>query len=70
MAAILTTQFPDKSTGNICLSSHRSAGRAQQQWGLHLYSLSLAENELIPIVLTYDAWGSSWQGQQVICQWQ
>ena len=40
----------------------------QVLWGQRSQSLSIAEKELIPIILACDAWGTSWKGQQVRCR--
>lgn len=39
----------------------------QLQWDPTSQHLSIAEKELIPIILACAAWGSSWQNQRVIC---
>ena len=39
----------------------------QVQWGPHSHGLSIAEKELIPIILACDVWGHSWQGHRILC---
>ena len=39
----------------------------QLSWDAASHHLSIAEKELIPIILASAAWGASWQDQQVIC---
>ena len=49
--------------GAWCMTSY-----FQVPWGRRSQSLSIAEKELIPIILACDAWGTSWKGQQVRCR--
>ena len=39
----------------------------QVEWDSRSHSLSIAEKELIPIILACQVWGTSWAGLQVIC---
>ena len=39
----------------------------QVQWGPEAQPLSIAEKELIPIILACETWGRFWQGRQVRC---
>ena len=39
----------------------------QLQWDPSSRHLSIAEKELIPIILACEAWGAAWQDQQVTC---
>lgn len=39
----------------------------QVQWDARASSISIAEKELIPIILACEVWGQSWSGCQVIC---
>ena len=39
----------------------------QVQWGPQSQSLSIAEKELVPIILACDLWGQAWQGRRVRC---
>ena len=39
----------------------------QVQWDSRSRDLSIAKKELLPIILTCDAWGSAWHGKQVVC---
>lgn len=39
----------------------------QIKWGPQSQPMSIAEKELIPIIIACEAWGSSWQGRRVIC---
>ena len=39
----------------------------QLQWDVRSSGLSIAEKELIPIVLAAATWGGAWQGRQVLC---
>ena len=39
----------------------------QVQWGPALGALSIAEQELIPIILGCAAWGHNWRGHRVVC---
>ena len=37
------------------------------QWDSQARALSIAEKELIPIILTLTAWGGAWADRQIIC---
>ena len=39
----------------------------QVQWGQGSHTMTIAEKELIPIILGCAAWGHSWSGHQVVC---
>ena len=39
----------------------------QVRWDARSRNLSIAEKELIPIILACDAWGRAWHGIQVLC---
>ena len=39
----------------------------QVEWDSRSQDLSIAEKELLPIILACDAWGSAWHGKQVVC---
>lgn len=39
----------------------------QLQWDASSHHLSIAEKELIPIILAFAVWGAGWQDHQVIC---
>ena len=39
----------------------------QVRWDKRSHHLSIAEKELIPIIIACVVWGSSWQGHQVRC---
>ena len=41
----------------------------QVQWDSRSRDLSIAEKELLPIILACDAWGSAWHGKQVVCHY-
>ena len=56
------------------LHGHGSAGGAGHgmsthgSWDTRSLPHSIAEKELIPIILACAAWGNAWHGRQVICQ--
>lgn len=50
-----------------CGAWHQSSW-FQLEWDHRSYSLSIAEKELIPIILAGAAWGHLWHARQVICQ--
>ena len=39
----------------------------QVKWDARAEGLSIAEKELIPVIVACQAWGSQWEGLQVIC---
>ena len=62
------TEFTSDASGSWgCGAWHRPLAPAQVQWGPRSQALSIAQKELIPIILACDTWGSSWHGQQVLC---
>ena len=50
-----------------CGAWHRNAW-FQLEWDCRSISLSIAEKELIPIILAGAAWGHLWHSRQVVCQ--
>ena len=61
-----THLFTDASGSWGCAAWHGDAW-FQVEWDSLSQSLSIAEKELIPIILACQVWGSSWSGYQVIC---
>ncbi len=58
--------FSDASGSWGCGAWHQSCW-FQVQWDARSHSLSIAEKELIPIILACDTWGNEWQGKKIIC---
>lgn len=58
--------FSDASGSWGCAAWHGGAW-FQVQWDVRVSSLSIAEMELIPIILACEVWGRSWAGCQVVC---
>ena len=58
--------FSDASGSWGCAAWHGDAW-FQVQWDVRASSLSIAEKELIPIILACEVWGRSWAGCQVVC---
>ena len=61
-----THLFTDASGSWGCAAWHGDAW-FQVEWDSLSQSLSIAEKELIPIILACQVWGSSWSGYQVVC---
>ena len=61
-----THLFTDASGSWGCATWHGDAW-FQVEWDSLSQSLSIAEKELIPIILACQVWGSSWSGYQVVC---
>ena len=58
--------FTDASGSWGCAAWHGDTW-FQVEWDPHSRSLSIAEKELIPIILACQVWGTSWSGCRVIC---
>ena len=61
------TEFTSDASGSWGCGAWHRLSWFQVQWGPRSQALSIAQKELIPIILACDAWGSSWHGQQVLC---
>lgn len=57
------TEMASDASGSWGAGAWHGAAWFQLQWDPSSQGLSIAEKELIPIVLACEAWGSSWQGQ-------
>jgi len=58
--------FSDALGSQGCVAYHRDAW-FQVEWDSRFGSLSIAEKELVPIVLARQVWSSSWSGCQIVC---
>ena len=58
--------FTDASGSWGCAAWHGDAW-FQVEWDSRSHPLSIAEKELVPIILACQVWGRSWSGCQVIC---
>ena len=61
------TEFTSDASGSWGCGAWHRLSWFQVQWGPRSQALSIAQKELIPIILACDAWGSSWHSQQVLC---
>ncbi len=61
------TEFTSDASGSWGAGAWHRESWFQIQWGPRSQALSIAEKELVPIILACDTWGSTWHGQQVLC---
>lgn len=61
------TTFSTDASGSWGCSAWHGQAWFQLQWDARAQPLSIAEKELIPIILACAAWGRSWRGRQVVC---
>ncbi len=58
--------YTDSSGSWGCAAWHEDAW-FQVQWDARARPLSIAEKELIPVILACQIWGSTWGGLQIVC---
>lgn len=62
------TTFSTDASGSWGCGAWYGQSWFQLQWDARAQPLSIAEKELIPIILACAVWGKSWQGCQVVCR--
>ena len=66
-AHLPTLELTTDASGSWGCSAWHGFSWFQLQWDSRSFDLSIAEKELIPIVLACASWGSTWESRQVLC---
>jgi hypothetical protein len=62
------TELTSDASGSWGCGAWHLGAWFQLPWDTRAQPLSIAEKELIPIILACEAWGRSWEGRQVTCR--
>ena len=61
------TELYSDSSGKWGRGAWQEGSWLQAEWNPQSQALSIAEKELIPIILACEAWGKAWSGRRILC---